>query len=597
MLDHQIASDATALTQPAVNIESNATITTGHRPVDSAWDLDNLAIQVDWGKKRTYWLAYGPCDKSTIRKISSKITRCSKLLIAQNIRQQDSLPRLELDRAIKQLIDCERLIFIKDESAEKIAAKSLELININDMDGWKPILPNHVLQSYPDDVRRLFRTLSAGINSKALQKSTLMHMSSYFLKNTFINAPLAYRASPLERYKDAIKDRPAILVAAGPSLNKQLGLLSKNQDLFTILAVDTVWPILHKHGIKPDIMFTLDPKSKVSWAGERIDEETHFFVDIGCSPDVVWSHGKNHVFTACNPLISRPATDMGAKVDFLRTGGSVATTAFSMAKYLGANPIVLIGQDLALTDGKDHADGYLYSFSKASLNKSLESGFDVDAYHGGTVKTTRQFLFYKTWYEQQLATMGTSTMVINATEGGAKIKGALQISLSDVCAQIRLTSLRKQSLPTSGATDVWTDHLETLRHGVLEIQEKMSTFRDVAMKGHALVAGTGVKPSPKLFSEIDQINKQLKDYDPNTKLIVDAHGALALEKVRYATHIRQNLKTKSDVLKRYKETYENILMATDKATAMLRDISVLYETIYTSGQFDPKHLEEVLRRV
>jgi len=595
MLENQISNDVVATIDEEKFIGSRHTGAPNHATHDSSWDLDNLAVEVDWKKKRTYWLAYGPCNRITIRKIAAKISKCSTLLVAQGIYQPVSVQELASENTLKKLLDSGRLIILDEQSVEKIANKSLELININEMDGWKPILPAHILRKYPEEIRTLFRVLSAGINAKALRKSTLLHMSSYFLRNTFINAPLANRANPLEQYKDAIKDRPAILVAAGPSLNKQIDILSQNQDLFTIIAVDTVWPILHKHSIRPDIMFTLDPKSKVSWAGQCIDEETHFFIDIGCSPDVVWSHGKNHVFTACNPLISRPAFDMGAKADFLRTGGSVATTAFSMARYLGANPIVLIGQDLALTGGKDHADGYLYSYSRDSLNKSLESGFDVEAYHGGTVKTTKQFLFYKTWYEHQLATMDQSTMVINATEGGAKIKGALQIGFSDVCAQIRLTSLRKQSLPTSGTTAIRIDHLETLHRGIEELQHKMSSFKDVASRGAAL-AKAGVKPSNKLFTNIDSINEELKSYDPTVKLLVDAHGALALEKVRYTTHIRQNLRTKGDVLTKYKETYESILAATDKALAMLTSISVLYEKIHASGHYDPKYLEETLER-
>ncbi len=45
------------------------------------------------------------------------------------------------------------------------------------------------------------------------------------------------------------------------------------------------------------------------------------------------------------------------KILELPTGGSVANSAFSFAQQLGAKTIVLVGQDLALTDNKTHADG------------------------------------------------------------------------------------------------------------------------------------------------------------------------------------------------------------------------------------------------
>lgn len=39
------------------------------------------------------------------------------------------------------------------------------------------------------------------------------------------------------------------------------------------------------------------------------------------------------------------------------TGGSVATNAFSLLYKIGLKTIILVGQDLALTGNKTHADG------------------------------------------------------------------------------------------------------------------------------------------------------------------------------------------------------------------------------------------------
>jgi hypothetical protein len=42
----------------------------------------------------------------------------------------------------------------------------------------------------------------------------------------------------------------------------------------------------------------------------------------------------------------------------LASGGSVACVAFSALHLLGCDPLVLVGMDLALTDGRTHAGGH-----------------------------------------------------------------------------------------------------------------------------------------------------------------------------------------------------------------------------------------------
>lgn len=47
----------------------------------------------------------------------------------------------------------------------------------------------------------------------------------------------------------------------------------------------------------------------------------------------------------------------GKSIEGFRSGGSVATYAFSFACHLGFRKVVFVGQDLAYTDNKSHADG------------------------------------------------------------------------------------------------------------------------------------------------------------------------------------------------------------------------------------------------
>ena len=49
--------------------------------------------------------------------------------------------------------------------------------------------------------------------------------------------------------------------------------------------------------------------------------------------------------------------ESGLRWGDVATGGSVATNVFSLLYKIGLKTIILVGQDLALTGNKSHADG------------------------------------------------------------------------------------------------------------------------------------------------------------------------------------------------------------------------------------------------
>ncbi|MGY29418.1 DUF115 domain-containing protein, partial [Campylobacter coli] len=64
-------------------------------------------------------------------------------------------------------------------------------------------------------------------------------------------------------YKELLSKRKgisdtAIIVSTGPSLTKQLPLLKKYASKATIFCADSSYPILAKHGIKPDYVCMLE---------------------------------------------------------------------------------------------------------------------------------------------------------------------------------------------------------------------------------------------------------------------------------------------------------------------------------------------------
>ena len=564
--------------------------TEGPRP--ERVNLDELAVEVDWGRKRNLWMLYGSCNPEMIDDVLGRITDCSNLVVLE-AQTPDAYFLSDTDRQrLSAHIQSGRLNIVLGGSLDQRADAVLRLINIDILDSWKPIIDRQTLEDNPEVLRNLFARLASGLNIMVMGKSTLMRTSLPYLRNALLNAPLAMAEPELMGWRERCINKPMLIVAAGPSLNKQLDLLAQNQDLFTILAVDKVWPILKAQGIKPDVVLALDPHTRPSWPHNQVANETAFCVDLGCAPKVMWSNERNHVVTSCNPHITAILQEIGVRAELLGTGGSVATSAFELAVQLGGNPIVFIGQDLALTGGKDHAEGYPHAYSAQMLANRSDNGFDVEGYHGGRVRTERQLLFYKTWFENRIQGLG-DRVVINATEGGAAMAGALQLPFAAVCAEIRRTSLRKASLISTRSTQIDVAHMKRLRDGLADMAERLRAFRDIASQGRKLCRESGPRPSKKRLARIDAVNQQIRDHEPRIKMFANILSMVQLDRIRYKAHFGDDMDGLADAIKKYDEIYQNIETAVELALKMIDRVDVFYVRVAEGGRIDPELLEAV----
>lgn len=499
---------------------------------------------------------------------------------------------LELPFDLKKYFMDEKLMVVFGGEVEEQAALCSSLIDIDKFGGWKPFFEIETIEKDLAYFKTFYRSLGAKLNVKNLYKNTSIHTTYIFLRNALINAPLMHNTIKISDYYNSLSNKPFLIVAAGPSLNKQLPILTKYQEYFNILAVDTVWPILDKFGIKPDLVFALDSRSKPSWPRNCVADETCFSIDIGCAPKLVWSHDQNHLFSSTSEQIRSLLEYLGVEVDVLATGGSVATSAFNFARYLGGNPIVLIGQDLALTGGKDHADGYLHVYSDALLKARSESGFDVDGYYGDRVKTESQLLYYKTWYEEQVKAH-PDVMVINSTEGGAKIEGCLQIPFQTVCDEIQKTNISKSFIFPKYKMVFNSQHLLELATKVDELIEGVKGFVELAQKGELLIEKQEVSSISKRLKKIDQINADLMGYDNNVRFSVDAFSQLKMEKIRIQVVTDKSEKNIDKAIDKYRQVYVGIQESGHQCLVMLDQIQTLYRRLFDLQFYDPVLLDEI----
>ena len=251
------------------------------------------------------------------------------------------------------------------------------------------------------------------------------------LKNAFSNLKYILKSSSLEEIK-GFKNKPAVCVAAGPSLDKNIDVLKEYQDKVLIIAADTILEKLLNNGIKPNIVGALERTENVYTdffkeliESNKLPEEISLIAEGIINPKIYnnFPGPKITVFRNTIPLENWFA-NTAENITAFNTGNSVANLNFSTAFALNCSPIILVGQDLAFAkDGKGHAKDTKY-------DEQGEKRYDlatVKGYNGEELETRKWWKIFKEWFEYQLAKLDVEC--IDATEGGAYIDGTTVMSL------------------------------------------------------------------------------------------------------------------------------------------------------------------------
>lgn len=250
-----------------------------------------------------------------------------------------------------------------------------------------------------------------------------------FVINAIHNMKYLLNCNYRDDFKDVFpKDMPAVVVAAGPSLENNIEVLKKMKGKALIVAVDTALRYLTEQGMKPDLAITVDAKKPIHLFDSEDIRKLMLVSDCsGNHQAVELLSGQKLIFSGGNYVYYKKVFALKEReFGFLKNGGSVATVAFSLLREWGFRRIVLVGQDLALAPDKVHAGKDDVDLHKLNGNKIAIKG-----YYGDTVYTTWDYNEYRRWFERMIEEENCPE-VINATEGGAKIKGAIQMPLQKV---------------------------------------------------------------------------------------------------------------------------------------------------------------------
>ncbi len=309
---------------------------------------------------------------------------------------------------------------------------------------------------------------------------TLVGNSEVTCRNIAYNLPSYASTPPIDVLRDRFKGYPGVVVSGGPSLRKNIDLLSEFKGKGILCAVQSLFKPLAQRGVMPDFVTSLDfhAISKQFFHGIEDFGDVHLIAE----PKVSW-----HVLEQYKGPVSLLYSDFAEKLigpelarrDGLPAGATVAHLAFYLLQYMGCDPIVFVGQDLAFSGHCFYVPGVeTHNTWRSEINRfnSMETKEwerivrnrpilrKIKDVEGRDVFTDDLLFTYLEQFERDFAT--SKAKVIDATEGGARMTGTEIMPLRDVIDRYCTRALPDNAFAYRSEAQ-WSD---TSRHAEFKTQ-------------------------------------------------------------------------------------------------------------------------------
>lgn len=297
--------------------------------------------------------------------------------------------------------------------------------------------------------------------------------------------------------KRQLEDIPAILVAAGPSLDKNVQELKNAEGKAFLMVVDTALNTVLEHGIIPDMTMSIDSRKPLTLFKNPAFAHIPIALSLKSNQEVVKKNRGRHYYEIddMSYVSAMIEETTGKECIQLPTGGSVANNALSLLIEMGFKTIILVGQDLAYPGGVEHTKA-AYNSDGDKVDFKKKNYIEVEDIYGNTVLTEANMNIYRKWVENCIGILG-HIRVIDATEGGAKIAGTeiktLEDALQECCTRKIDTNIIFAENPYFSK-----EEQERLKERICQIPQEIDDLEEMVKKGL------------KLYANLDSLNCKQK---------------------------------------------------------------------------------------
>jgi hypothetical protein len=306
-----------------------------------------------------------------------------------------------------------------------------------------------------DIVDRMRDTLS----DLRIHRNTVQAFSRTWVEQGLVNLPAIARWPSIAAIGDRFAGVPMVIVAPGPSLARNVAQLRELRGRAIITAFShSLKPVLAA-GVVPDLVVTVDPQDvRYHFAG--CDLSRICLVNAATVHPALFELPAQRVLSlSANCAIDDWIFDGTGEDAVVPGGGSVATSAFSLALKWGCDPIVFVGLDLSFPDGAYYVETSSDGAARATVDErgimrvegwsagfhamkaaggpaaASERAIELPGWAGGTVPSSFMFSLFHRWFAERMRNVA-GVQVFNCTEGGAFIPGMEHRPLAEVIAEL-----------------------------------------------------------------------------------------------------------------------------------------------------------------
>ncbi|MBN2319503.1 MAG: motility associated factor glycosyltransferase family protein [Acidobacteria bacterium] len=418
--------------------------------------------------------------------------------------------------------------------------------------------------------------------------NTLVEKSRTFLDNFVRNVRKAALAPGVIKFSGKFTDVPAVIVSAGPSLDKNIHELRGYEDCVLILSTDTALKPLLTAGIRPHFILTGDPFLLNYRHMEGVSIGDSLVVAETTSYPEVFNQFENRI-VACTYENSslRSLSDLIGNKGILRAWGSVATMALDFALLLKCNPVIFLGQDLAHSGGSIYCSGLHFDEEwygdiqdpvswlqqLENMRSSRRTVLSEDIF-GRPIETTDKLTAYWNWMLKEVKE-NPEVCFINATEGGI-LKGGMEIvSMKEAIYRHCSKPLHLYDRIHNIFADAQKDSLHYTGMDISLLVAEASTIRNILTDGSRLC-------SPKIKLPVQDLSRKLEGAKEN--LYCNTHVAPLLDCLNQMGNVT--------FLRKRKEWSKH-----PKNEASIKDLQYIYAEYFTTVRQALDIIEDSLKKI
>ncbi len=280
------------------------------------------------------------------------------------------------------------------------------------------------------------------------------------------------------------RDIPVIIVAAGPSLSKNVDQLKTAYGKAIIIVLAHSFKTVNNSGCKIDLLAIKDGQLGQPFLNDDSEKDHLLITRVGGARDIQEKYNGRLVYYGYDQTIF-PYGEEKSKYISEKESGSAAGDVFYMFMEAGFKTIILVGQDLAYDK-----EGYSHAGNEKDAVGEKYGLLKVEDIFGGEVYTRGDWQIMREFFETVIKEHPEIT-VIDATEGGAKIKGTGIMTLEDAI---------KTECIIDYPVHLWMENI--IKHEcTIDIKSKFTEFLDVAGRAEETIEKV-LRQNIKIYSSI-----------------------------------------------------------------------------------------------